>query len=367
MSHSYFTTLADTLRHEREQRSEALRQLREQARTRLDEHRDAFANATSQKRNALRAYRTRLEARVSEQCTDMAHARERMAQIQDLRLSGFRSDLQAEVATMLADYSNARITMANTLRMQLATDVAAIRSEVQQTLAAASEARSIPRPAGVVAQSPGVLIAPTPVVAPSGPQINHAGTQAYAQLARVSIIKALEASAGNLSNEIRAQIDASFDGLQANVNALRADIEQRRTSMSDTQRSQTNAHIDALHKTCQALSDDLTTVVAHTNDAYVRGLQAGIGTILDNIAITRQLLNEQRPTRRRTDDIRDDLTTIRGIGKNIEQRLNQAGIFTFIQIALSTPAELRKALGGARVANLEDWIDQARKLAGMPG
>ena len=62
----------------------------------------------------------------------------------------------------------------------------------------------------------------------------------------------------------------------------------------------------------------------------------------------------------------DDLTIIRGIGPGMQSRLNAAGIYTFAQLAGSTPEELRQVLGeAARLANVEAWIEQARELAGM--
>jgi predicted flap endonuclease-1-like 5' DNA nuclease len=59
----------------------------------------------------------------------------------------------------------------------------------------------------------------------------------------------------------------------------------------------------------------------------------------------------------------DDLKAIRGIGASMQQRLNQAGIRTFAQLAASTPAALRQALGDvSRLAKVEAWIAQAREL-----
>ena len=59
----------------------------------------------------------------------------------------------------------------------------------------------------------------------------------------------------------------------------------------------------------------------------------------------------------------EDLKVIRGIGSSMEKRLNQAGIFTFAQLAASTPEKLRQVLGNtARLAKVESWIAQARDL-----
>jgi len=64
----------------------------------------------------------------------------------------------------------------------------------------------------------------------------------------------------------------------------------------------------------------------------------------------------------------DDLTTITGIGAGRQQRLNEMGIFTFAQLAGSRPQEILKALGASgRLANVEQWIEEARKLSSAPG
>lgn len=61
---------------------------------------------------------------------------------------------------------------------------------------------------------------------------------------------------------------------------------------------------------------------------------------------------------------RDDLTAIRGIGATMHQRLNEAGIATFAQLAAKSPDQLRQALGDfGRITDVEGWIQQARALA----
>ncbi len=62
----------------------------------------------------------------------------------------------------------------------------------------------------------------------------------------------------------------------------------------------------------------------------------------------------------------DHLTAIRGIGIATENRLNRAGIKSYGQLARATPEDVRKILGKvAGGATIEDWISQARELAGQ--
>ena len=60
----------------------------------------------------------------------------------------------------------------------------------------------------------------------------------------------------------------------------------------------------------------------------------------------------------------DDLTTIRGIGIAVQNRLNRAGITTYAQLAEAKPEEVREVLGElSRGTKIKAWINQARELA----
>ena len=61
---------------------------------------------------------------------------------------------------------------------------------------------------------------------------------------------------------------------------------------------------------------------------------------------------------------KDDLTAIRGIGMIKGDRLNAAGIWTYEQLARTTPKKLKKILGSlAEGVRLETWIARAKELA----
>ena len=67
--------------------------------------------------------------------------------------------------------------------------------------------------------------------------------------------------------------------------------------------------------------------------------------------------------------IPDDLAEIKGIGTGMQKRLNEAGIYTYSQIAESTPEDLIKVLGkkfSQLAADVENWIEQAKNLAKQP-
>ena len=61
----------------------------------------------------------------------------------------------------------------------------------------------------------------------------------------------------------------------------------------------------------------------------------------------------------------DNLTAICGIGIAGQNRLYAAGIKTYAQLAEASPEELRNIVGKlGRGTKVEDWIAQARDLAG---
>ncbi len=56
----------------------------------------------------------------------------------------------------------------------------------------------------------------------------------------------------------------------------------------------------------------------------------------------------------------DDLTEIKGIGPVFAERLRQAGITTFADVAQASADQLRDVTHATSVANPDEWIDQAK-------
>ena len=65
----------------------------------------------------------------------------------------------------------------------------------------------------------------------------------------------------------------------------------------------------------------------------------------------------------------DDLTRIKGIGPVNARKLNEHGVATFAQIAAWKKADIAAAEAylefDGRIAR-EDWVGQAKRLAGVP-
>jgi len=64
--------------------------------------------------------------------------------------------------------------------------------------------------------------------------------------------------------------------------------------------------------------------------------------------------------------VADDLTQIKEIGPGREKQLNNGGVYTIAQLAGCSIKDLEKILGesAARIAPLDKWIEQAKKLKG---
>jgi len=64
--------------------------------------------------------------------------------------------------------------------------------------------------------------------------------------------------------------------------------------------------------------------------------------------------------------MKDELTTIWGIGPAMAERLNEAGIFTLAQLAQANADDVRQGLGDVvgRLAKVEVWISQAQEMKG---
>jgi large subunit ribosomal protein L21 len=56
----------------------------------------------------------------------------------------------------------------------------------------------------------------------------------------------------------------------------------------------------------------------------------------------------------------DDLTEIKGIGPVFAERLRQAGMTTFADVAKASAEQLREVTHATSVANPDEWIEQAK-------
>ena len=96
------------------------------------------------------------------------------------------------------------------------------------------------------------------------------------------------------------------------------------------------------------------------------GLVAGliIGWVIEWVIDWRYWRKKYKAVTEQLKDKKDDLKDIKGVGKIIEKRLNDTGIFTFKRLSEVAQPEIEKIIGKAQ--NLSDEVDiikQAKKMA----
>ncbi|NJM08209.1 hypothetical protein HC891_21545, partial [Candidatus Gracilibacteria bacterium] len=283
----------------------------------------------------------------------------RAAQLHE-QLEASAHQRRSAVATQLSDFAQSR------QQRNLVYLAALPPNAASQTAAATVQPISLRSAPLLQAAVPGLAHLPGRSGAPDVAQrLAQGGILAYAQMARVSIARELDNHGATLSDEQQQQIKAQIDGLANSVADLVREIVLARSAMSDVQRQQIGDYVDGLGRTIQALQHDVMVLQAKLSTAPEshRRFAAGLNNILAMIARDVEnatALLDLLPGNISSMPQRDDLTVIRGIGPQMQQRLNQAGINTYRQVAGSTPEELRHALGSLRLANVDEWIAAAR-------
>jgi len=181
------------------------------------------------------------------------------------------------------------------------------------------------------------------------------------------------------------------DGLHRDTAVFFKELDSAQQAMVAEQRQCLTEYVSTLESgTATMLGDFRTAHQAMAEEQYQRlaAERAGLGAeragLASDVAAMRGRLQvdlskarqawssfaRQMQERRATDAppprekvASDDLTAIRGIGSGTQRHLNEARIFTYIQLAESTPEELRQILGeGAQAAKAGEWIKQAQGL-----
>ncbi len=104
------------------------------------------------------------------------------------------------------------------------------------------------------------------------------------------------------------------------------------------------------------------TVVAEAERVARKAVDAASEVVQTPVAETKPAIARKAKAR-----VADDLKAIAGIGPKLEKVLNGLGISTYEQVARLTKAEIAKLddqLGFSGRIERDDWLGQARKLAG---
>jgi predicted flap endonuclease-1-like 5' DNA nuclease len=230
--------------------------------------------------------------------------------------------------------------------------------------------------------------------------LSQTGVYAYAKRVRVAIMKELDEVQQTLTAKQRQQINTYVDGLRRNILPFLKTVSAVSQTLNDDQRRQLSTYMDGLRRNVAALVTELDTVSYMMTDEqratmgdYVDVLSQDVQGLLNEVSLACQALAAPQPApatpkldtpapeqqaRMRAPvtpgSARNDLTAIPGLELDVEQRLNKAGIFTYAQLAQSTPQALRAVLSDphqrisldervAQARAMARWIAQARVLA----
>ncbi|MCP4415033.1 MAG: SUMF1/EgtB/PvdO family nonheme iron enzyme, partial [Chloroflexi bacterium] len=127
--------------------------------------------------------------------------------------------------------------------------------------------------------------------------------------------------------------------------------------------------LEKFRRQALALQEHALTVAASNGDAKDKELAWTVAAeVFDKTGDTKASeLCKQEAARHRP---QDDLTQISGIGGRTARILNQAGIYTFVQLANTSAADVQEILRKAtdkrtRIRFQASWLEQAQKLAGL--
>ena len=194
-----------------------------------------------------------------------------------------------------------------------------------------------------------------------------------------------------MAAEQRQCLTGYVDGLHRDTAVFFKELDSAHQAMAAEQRQCLTEYAATLKSgTATMLGDFRTTHQAMAEEQYQRltaeraGLTSDVaamrGTLQVDLSEARQAwssfagqMQERRagmpvaappPPPSPTEEVaNDDLTAIRGIGSGTQRHLNEAGIFTYAQLAESTPEELRQVLGeGPQATKAWEWIEQAQGL-----
>lgn len=314
--------------------------------------------------------------------------------------AGLAERRRAEVAELLGELALEREEGAAERRERIGAQLEDLRRRVADYLAEGGQRRAA-RPLASAAPAriraprraspPPAATSAAPLAhaprAEAGQRLGQVGLVAYAQMARVVVLRELESGA-IVGEAQQRQIDACLDGLTSSLRPFLDELHAAQGGQSAEQRAQLLEVVDGVRRSVASLTGELSAAPWPTSPAQRQAFGALVERLRRRLAPLQEELDaaalalqadEPRPRagRRarpqpagdqpRGRSYRDNLTSIHGIGPALQQRLNRAGICTYIQLALSSPDDLRRALGeSGRMAHVEDWIAQARALAGMP-
>ena len=199
----------------------------------------------------------------------------------------------------------------------------------------------------------------------------------------VTFLKELDAAHQAMATEQHQRLSEQADGLRRDTATFLEELDAAHQTMATEQRERLAAERERLAAEWAHLASDVAAMRdrLQADQDEARRVWSGFATLIRQRRAAKPAAPpppppmeevapppavEAPPEVEEEEIVSDDLTAIRWIGPGMQSRLNAAGIYTFAQLARSTPKELRQILGEAgQMAKVEEWIAQAQELTGL--
>lgn len=170
-----------------------------------------------------------------------------------------------------------------------------------------------------------------------------------------------------LNSEIRAfhgSCEAFINDLKRDVAEMQADFRNTRTEMAEKTKAERVAFVSDLKATVAGIRLEFADDLEGARQAWF-GLSSAKRRAKEKTKAEQQFAEAEVKATEEEKVVPDDLTAISGIGPGRMARLNEAGVYTFAQLAERPPENLQRILGKLlTMDDIEKLTSQARELAG---
>jgi len=166
-----------------------------------------------------------------------------------------------------------------------------------------------------------------------------------------------------MAEQTRRGLNESLCALQREVTEFCAGFREARQEMAQTSAAQRAAFLSEIAEIVEGLRKEVASDLKEGRRALLGPSPAEARALRER----RRSEGERSAEPEKARPHPDDLTAISDIGLRMQERLNQAGIYTYAQLSARGPEDLCKAFEELPAVTMEKanrWVTQARELAG---
>ncbi|MCF7668219.1 MAG: hypothetical protein K9N48_00375 [Verrucomicrobia bacterium] len=165
------------------------------------------------------------------------------------------------------------------------------------------------------------------------------------------------------AEQTRNELQGFMSELQSYVTDLCDGYRDAREEMGEAAAKERADFISNIAKSVEEICGEVASDLKSARSAFLGVVDTAVGR---RTPTKKKTPERVKPKKEKAETLQDDLTVIKGIGAKTQERLNEdAGIYTYNQLATSNTAELCEKLSDMSVAseeNVSKWIGYAKKL-----